>query len=298
MSAIVIKQPETSKTERGFILIPVLWVLALLALVCAILTRTVSNDIRTSKNLFNQTDAELLSDGIARLAIRYVAAKGVDDNQAGIFNLNGDPRTCAAGGNRAVISVTMATGLVDVNLASQDVLEKLYAGVGADAPAALAAATVDFRDGDNSPSPQGAEGDAYLAAGLPYGPKNAEFSVVEEIDQVLGMTPDVAYRASQLLTTHSHLELPDASVAVPQVSSLGLPTSFTTTYRPKAVRILVSVNRAGQPHIYSREAVVVLQPRVASGFVLTDWSRPEHGKAVSGEVSGESCVASLLALDR
>ena len=97
MSAIVIKQPETSKTERGFILIPVLWVLALLALVCAILTRTVSNDIRTSKNLFNQTDAELLSDGIARLAIRYVAAKGVDDNQAGIFNLNGDPRTCAAG---------------------------------------------------------------------------------------------------------------------------------------------------------------------------------------------------------
>ena len=51
--------------------------------------------------------------------------------------------------------------------------------------------------------PNGAEEAAYRAAGLPWGPKNAPFETVEELQQVLGMTADIYKRVAPSLTTYS-----------------------------------------------------------------------------------------------
>src|SRR5262249_3621688 len=58
---------------------------------------------------------------------------------------------------------------------------------------AVADAIMDYRDADGDRRPQGAERSEYLEAGRPYGPKNAPLSVVDELEQVLGLNAgDVA----------------------------------------------------------------------------------------------------------
>lgn len=281
---------------NGFILVPVLWVLAFLALVSAILTRTVSNDLKAASNALHQADAELLSDGIARLTVRYVVAKGISANQSGAFKLSGEPLSCRVGDSVASISVVLAAGLIDVNTASQDVLEALFTELGAASPSGLAAALIDFRDPDSEAIPQGAEATDYTAAGLPYGPKNANLDVVGEIDQIIGITPEIVERALPLLTTQSHQTAPDTSVGVPQIASLRLKSSFWGTYKAKPLRIIVSVAAPNRPHSYARQASILLQPRVQNGYILKDWSRIEQSMTAASDADLPSCVASLLSL--
>jgi general secretion pathway protein K len=65
----------------------------------------------------------------------------------------------------------------------------------------LADAIIDYRDDDNSKRPQGAERDEYSGAGRP-GPKNAPFSAVEEIEQVLGIDAELAARLRPHITIY------------------------------------------------------------------------------------------------
>jgi general secretion pathway protein K len=62
-------------------------------------------------------------------------------------------------------------------------------GFDPDQAESLADAIADFRDADNLKHLRGAEEPEYRAAGLAWGPKNAPFQTVEELQQVLGAQP-------------------------------------------------------------------------------------------------------------
>jgi general secretion pathway protein K len=93
---------------------------------------------------------------------------------------------------------------MDLNHAPETRLAALFASAGADQSKArsLADNVADFRDPDNLPHSHGAEAAEYQAAGLAWGPKNAPFQDVEELQQVLGMTPEIYDRVSAHLTTN------------------------------------------------------------------------------------------------
>ncbi|HEX2201008.1 MAG TPA: hypothetical protein VHH93_03210, partial [Gammaproteobacteria bacterium] len=62
---------------------------------------------------------------------------------------------------------------------------------------------------------QGAEDEDYQAANLPYGAKDHDFNCVEELQQVLGMTPALYRKLAPLLTVHSHRPNVDINLAPP-----------------------------------------------------------------------------------
>lgn len=64
----------------------------------------------------------------------------------------------------------------------------------------LAQSIMDFRDPDSLPRPSGAERDAYIKAELLALPTNASFREVEELQNVMGMTPEIYALASPYLT--------------------------------------------------------------------------------------------------
>jgi general secretion pathway protein K len=69
----------------------------------------------------------------------------------------------------------------------------------------LSQAIMDWRDADSTPRPNGAERDAYIKAEMLALPTNAPFREIEELQNVLGMTPEVYAAASPYLTTHGTL---------------------------------------------------------------------------------------------
>ena len=228
MAATLARRGSDDRRDGGFILLPVLFTLALLALVSMILTRTVATDIKQNANLLRGTEVEELSDGIARLTIRYLVGKSVDIDRIGVLPLNGTPVSCAVANKVAAISVNAAAGLIDINSASIDVLEALFSHAGAGNAKNLAAAVIDFRDADGETSPGGAEAPEYQAAGLFYGPKNGPFLTVGELDQVLGVTPELLARVRPLATTHSGLAAPDARLQVRTSWGWLFPLRFRT----------------------------------------------------------------------
>jgi hypothetical protein len=85
---------------------------------------------------------------------------------------------------------------------------------------ALAAAIADFRDADNFRRLGGAEEADYRAAGLAWGPKNAPFDSVDELQQVFGMTTQLYERVAPSLTTYSAVETRDFFSLPPRAYSI------------------------------------------------------------------------------
>jgi general secretion pathway protein K len=80
---------------------------------------------------------------------------------------------------------------------------------------ALSDAIQDWIDPDDTTRPNGAEIAQYKAAGLSYGPKNAPFDTVSELQQVLGMTYDLYEKIEPGITIYSGRSNPSAAFANP-----------------------------------------------------------------------------------
>jgi general secretion pathway protein K len=279
----------------GFILVPVLWILALLALVAGLLSRHAATDIRANANVIQRAEGGAMVDGIARLALRYAMAVQADGTSLGPFKLDGTPVSCSAGRFVAHLSIASAAGLVDLNTAPRDTLEQLFAAVAAPNPSALAAAVIDFRDNDDDRSMDGAEAEEYAAAGLRHGPKNAPFASVGELDQVLGMTPEIFARVRPFVTIRSGLLSPDPTYASRRMLAMRFPTDLPDQQRLRYLRVRVSVHAAGSVRTYTREATLMLERRIAGGALLKTWERSPDPVAAPGEILSDigPCLTKL-----
>ena len=77
----------------------------------------------------------------------------------------------------------------------------------------LAAAIADWRDGNTTVRPGGAEADAYYQAGHDYGPRNGPFASIQELQLVLGMTPPLYAKLAPLVTIWSGRNVPNPAHA-------------------------------------------------------------------------------------
>jgi type II secretory pathway component PulK len=265
---------KRASQQAGFILIPVLFVVALLALVTLTLTKTIAVDIRTSAQTQRQAEAEALADGLAQLLIRNLLVSKPDGNRRGRLRVDGLPVSCRIGTSAAAIAVQDAAGLVDLNAAPLEMLERLFAGIGASAEQAirLAAAVVDFRDPDDVVTAGGAEAAEYQQAGVPHGPKNAPFATVGELDQVLGVTPEIMARVRHMVTVHSRARGVDPAVASADVRALDLPVSASAVAAQRSYHVGVGLRHVGDTR-WTREFVIELSPRAPAGYLLKDWAR-------------------------
>jgi general secretion pathway protein K len=199
------------------------------------------------------------------------------------------------------IVVEDEAGKVDLNAASERLLTNLLRGLGATPreAAALADRILDFRDADDERSPLGAERSDYAAAGLTYGPKNAAFEAVEELDQVLNIPPGWLARLRPFVTVYSGQSGVDSTVAPIELlgalrgSTEPLATATPGLRRQEQFRLsmpvppefaILSQRRAFtvrseattvQGATFVREAVVEIRTTPTSAHVLRRWRRGE-----------------------
>lgn len=313
--------------EDGFAILVVVVVLSLLAIATMILQRTVIADIRLASHLLQRTTAEALADGIARLAVRHLVVNPPSGGRSGSFRMDGVPMTCRSGASLASISFVNVDGQINLNQASQPLFERVFEGVGLaqNEGTRLALDILDFRSvGDQSLSGS-SKFDAYRQAGLVLGPKSAPFQSVGELDQVVGMTPQLLERLRPLMTVHSRtgvINPNDLSVAValalagagadasvdPDIlkARLSLPADFTTIIRSRStgstisnvflVRVTVGQGRTGR---FTREAVVQLTGG-EPGSTIKEWheiDRGVYGVDPAGTDSTPACIGGLLSLE-
>ena len=200
--------------QRGIALLMVLWALVLLALLATVFGGNARTEVLLARNLVENAQAEALAD-----AGLYRAIAGLTkEPREGGFRGDGRVYTWHASGGDVRFSIRDEGGKIDVNQASEILLRELFVALGVDPKrsADLADAIVDFRDEDSNKRPHGAEERDYVAAGLPYGPKNGSFDVVDELIYVLGMTPDLYRKVAPLVSVRGQAS-PHAYTAAPEV---------------------------------------------------------------------------------
>ena len=129
------------------------------------------------------------------------------------------------GGGALRAAVESEAGKIDLNAAEEALLRGLFLSArwtGPDgapqsldeaAAAALVDAVRDFADPDDLTRLNGAEDRDYLAAGLPWGAKDAAFEAVEELQQVLGVTAPLYQAVAPALTVYTGAAGVDARLA-------------------------------------------------------------------------------------
>lgn len=193
--------PPATGSERGMVLVVVLWIVTLLAVMAGGFAYSMRIETRLATSAVERAQARAwIEAGVA-----YALAWQQDPEGPQQWPPNGDPREWSFGGGRLRIEIVDAGGLVNLNTADTGLLVALLAAAGMNPQERerLADAIQDWRDPDDQPLPQGAESAEYQAAGRP-GPKNAPFESVEELGQVLGVTQAVYERIAGVATVFSY----------------------------------------------------------------------------------------------
>jgi len=203
---------------RGIALIVVMWMLALLTIIIgtfAVLART---ETLQSRFLFDTTDARYAAEAGLHRAVVELRNPDMETR----WVADGRPYRFRFGDAEVEVRITDETGLIDVNAAAQgnpELLMRLFESVGLNEQDAelMTAAIQDWLDEDDQTRVMGAEDPEYANQDLPYGPANAPFGTVEELQQVIGMSWPLFRTLADRLTVHSGRAEFNPAFAPPEV---------------------------------------------------------------------------------
>ena len=182
--------------EKGYALVFVLWVSALIAVMSAGLVTRVRTNALVASNTNKSSKAEAMADGVVRLLALHLS-------EGKQFQKNGALDICDYAGARVEFVIQDQAGLIDLNTAPPFLLSELFARLGLDAVASrqLTDAIFDFRDPDQQAQGGGPEPARY--EGRNFGPKNAPFETIEELDQIPGIEEQLYRKVIDLVTVNS-----------------------------------------------------------------------------------------------
>jgi general secretion pathway protein K len=289
--------------ERGFALLLVIWIMALLAVLAGGMAADTRSAARIMRNRIDTGHARARAEAGVALAVYNL----LEPNPALQWPVDGRPRLENYDEGEVTVTVQDENGKVDVNAASAELIAGLFATLAIEDGSALARAIVGYRE---------------RVAGQPVGPARAgqidflasrptrnaggnlhsmPFAAVSELRRLPGMTSRVFERIRPYVTVYSESARINPRTAPPEVL-LGLPgvspqeVGFTLAARAKdgATRstaeppILSGVDRyieASDVHAatitatavaasggrYVREAVVVLTGAPLHPFRFAQW---------------------------
>jgi len=173
----------------------------------------VSQDINVASYFQNKPQARFL----ACAAIKRAQAVLEDDTNSfdalnefwsiGRYSDDGESVFNEAELGNGVYSIDMADEerKININTASQDVLERLFriaGGAEIDDAHIIASSIVDWRDTDSNALAGGAEDSFYKQLEIPYECKDGNFQVLEELLLVRGMTDEIFLKVKDLITVY------------------------------------------------------------------------------------------------
>jgi len=208
-----IRLKSSDRSEHGFVLVAVLWMLAALALLVTIFTVHLSASARAvSLNDDALKTEALVSAGVELAAYRLQLADDKKRPPEGAFHVR-------LSGTDVAVSFITEAARVDLNAAPKELLSGLLTVLGAGDDAAKEAANriVGWRTKASADGDASKEAALYQAAGRTYPPRQAPFAHVNELSLVLGMTPALVERALPYVTVFSDSPGVDVMVAPAEV---------------------------------------------------------------------------------
>ncbi len=269
------------RREGGIALIIVLWLVVLLAVIALGMgqeSRTASLIIRNQLNL---AKARALADGAVERAMFEHLRPSFPEKQ---WFPNGVVHEWEEDGARLAVSLAYESGRIDMNVAREPFLKGLFmsaAGLGLEDADRLVDAIMDWRDPDDAKRLNGAEASDYKAAGRNYVPANANFETIEEVQRVLGMTPQIYAKIANLITVHSRQPGIDPNGASRAVL-LAIP-NITAEIVDAFILAREAARAAGQPPPPLPQAVGYVSIG-AAGFHVNATVRMPDGEVFSREV--------------
>jgi general secretion pathway protein K len=203
-----------SNRQRGFALLIVLWTVGFLALLGTQILAASRSDTQLADNLKQEAVLEAAAEGAVQNVIFSMQA--ARDPR---FRADGVVRPTRVGRTTVLVRVNNEGDRVNLNTASAVLLRSLIIEVGGAPGLAdhLAAAILDWRTSGINARQGGAKAPDYQAAGRAYGPPGTPFQSVDELADILGMTPDLFARLNPHLTVLTDGD-PDMSTRDPIVA--------------------------------------------------------------------------------
>jgi general secretion pathway protein K len=203
-------------TKNGFALVVVIWGLGIIALLIISFMTTARLRLQSAFNIAGTAQATLLADAAINIAILgLLTEQGHSASPTGRLVHGGEPYYCALPGAIAAIVIEDEGGKVDLNGASQELLRALTEGFGMDRPEAdrLTTNVVAYRAA--STGDQKITDADYAESNRPFGPKHALFQTALELDQVVGVEPNLFRTLLPFVTVHSRRPKLDPLAAPP-----------------------------------------------------------------------------------
>jgi general secretion pathway protein K len=202
----------TTSSERGFVIVAVLWILMALSALAVIFSLYLSGSARALAVNDTALQAEALVSASLELTTYQLLLPGDQARPSrGSFHFGMDDAD-------VVVAFTSEAARIDLNFAPKELLAGLFAGLGASEAVAQEEASriVGWR---TRPVPGAANDEEalYGAAGLGYSPRQSLFTHVNELALVAGLAPALADRALPFLTVFNGSSGVDPQIAAPEV---------------------------------------------------------------------------------
>ncbi len=272
---------------RGLALITVLWVMVLLSLIAASFARTSRTEVNLARNLIDNAEAEALAEaGVYRAILGLIEA-----DPARPWRVDGTAYAWSYGGAEVRLAVQDEGGKLDLNAAPQRLLVGLLRSAGLAEPeaAAMADRIADFRDGDDLTRVNGAEDPDYAEAGLAWGAKDAPFEAVAELQQVLGVSPELYARLAPALTLYAGRNPPFEPVAPPEVRAFYGVFEVLREQAGEAPGEEAALGEGPEPE--AGEAPAPLAPAVAPGMAAARSRVPVYTIRAEARLAGGAVFA-------
>lgn len=203
---------RADNSQRGFIIVAVLWMLAALATLASVYAIYVANTAAASHVSDDRLQAEAsMRAGVELAAAKLTTGPAATRPTSGAFALR-------LGRSRIAVAFQPESALIDLNKAPKPLLSGLFTTIGLDAArAAYCADRIIAWRTKGVVAAQNDEAQAYRLAGYSYPPRQAPFQNVLELSLVLGLSADVVARILPDVTVFSGEAEVDAAAAAPEV---------------------------------------------------------------------------------
>ena len=232
------------KTQQGFALVIVIWILTLLSLMAGSFAQTMRRDSSVTSALKNNAQAFALAESgftMAKFMLQQADPELRWLTDGSVYQI------LRADGSEIRIKIVSEAGKIDINAADEHLLSAMVKAVSTDLwdQQRLLNSILDWRDEDNEQRPHGAEKKQYQEAGLSYIPSNQPFQSLDELQLVLGITPEIFNRIQPWLTIYSGQSQVNLQEATPEVAQIinnelsdgqnSSPATQTQTQTPNTV---------------------------------------------------------------
>lgn len=189
------------KSNKGLALIVVLWVITLLTIMASSFALTIQRESAIISGIKEKAEAQAL----AEAGINYATVMLFNSDTEQQWQSSNSLYQVNYVGKNIRILIADESGKININYADkQQLLDVLnFAKVEKAQADSLSDAIIDWRDNNNIMEPNGAEAEQYSAAGFTYTPRNKVFNSVEELQMVMGMTPEIYQQLEGMISVYA-----------------------------------------------------------------------------------------------